>query len=93
VLVEALAAADAAIGEFEAATPLGLLAAFTPTTSMDRATIAVMIKADKNAITCLCILFSPVKVYFLYLSWILDRCFGNCFIVGFFMLGTFPNTL
>jgi len=43
VVDETLAAA-AAVGEFEAATLLGLLAAFTPTTSMDRATMAVMIK-------------------------------------------------
>jgi hypothetical protein len=61
VLVEALAEA-AAVGELEAATPLGLLAALTPITSMDRATIAVMIKADKKAITCLRILFSPVEL-------------------------------
>jgi hypothetical protein len=101
VLVETLATAEAAVvGEFEAATPLGLLAAFTPTTSMDRATIAVMIKADKKATTCLRILFSPVDFTFCIYPEIMeepyfsDRLFGNCRNAGIFsVLGAIPNSL
>jgi hypothetical protein len=41
---------------------LGLKAAFTPTTSMAKAIIAVMINAKRKATICLRMLFSPEGV-------------------------------